>query len=109
MSFPPFYDRTRLLASFPTKIFLLSSPIRHLTLLFPSFHLLAPDEDASGDLSREEVLAQLRAKKGVFSDSSAVAMMSEARWKELDWDGDGHITFREFVWAFQSWISEEDA
>ena len=63
------------------------------------------DVDASGDLSREEVMAQLVAEKGVFADSAARAMMSEERWNELDWDGDGRISFREFIWAFQSWIS----
>ena len=65
------------------------------------------DEDASGDLSREEVLRQLEARQGVFTDPSAVSMMSKERWKELDWDGDGTITFREFIWAFQKWISTD--
>jgi calcium-binding protein CML len=63
------------------------------------------DVDASGDLSREEVMGQLHARKGVFADSAARTMMSEERWNELDWDGDGQISFREFIWAFQSWIS----
>ena len=67
------------------------------------------DVDASGDLSREEVLQQLEAKQGVFSDPSAVSMMSKERWKELDWDGDGTITFREFIWAFQSCINADAA
>ena len=63
------------------------------------------DVDASGDLSREEVMAQLHKKEGVFADSAARSMMSEERWNELDCDGDGQISFREFIWAFQSWIS----
>lgn len=65
------------------------------------------DADASGDLSRDEVLRQLKNKEGVFTDAAAVSMMTEARWKELDWDGDGTITFREFIWAFQKWISTD--
>ena len=48
------------------------------------------DVDASGDLSREEVLHQL-----------------SAWWKELGWDGDGTIIFREFIWAFQMWMNAD--
>ena len=42
---------------------------------------------------------------GVFADAAVASMLSEDRWRELDWDGDGIISFREFIWAFQSWIS----
>ena len=66
------------------------------------------DVDASGDLSRDEVMGQLKAKKGVFADAAAAQVLSEERWKELDWDGDGEITFREFIWAFQGWIATEE-
>tara|TARA_B100000780_G_C20992547_1_gene396958 strand:- start:24 stop:836 length:813 start_codon:yes stop_codon:yes gene_type:complete len=65
------------------------------------------DVDASGDLSRDEVMKQLQTKSGVFADAAAASMLSEERWKELDWDGDGEITFREFVWAFQTWIATD--
>ena len=100
------------------------------------------DVDASGDLSRDEVMNQLHNKTGmwlcfvycflvcflcgsiiiitdnsffslffffcctgVFADAAVASMLSEDRWRELDWDGDGIISFREFIWAFQSWIS----
>ncbi len=63
------------------------------------------DVDASGDLSRDEVMAQLQAKTGVFADAAAQSLMTAERWAELDWDQDGQISFREFIWAFQSWIS----
>ena len=56
------------------------------------------DVDASGDLSRDEVLKQLQAKTGVFADAAAQNLMTEERWKELDWDDDGQISFREFIW-----------
>ena len=52
-------------------------------------------------------MKQLQAKTGVFADASAAQILSEERWKELDWDGDGQITFREFIWAFQTWIADE--
>ena len=52
-------------------------------------------------------MRQLQAKTGVFADASAAQILSEDRWKELDWDGDGQISFREFIWAFQSWISND--
>ena len=63
--------------------------------------------DASGDLSRDEVMKQLSNKTGVFADAAAASMLSEDRWKELDWDGDGEITFKEFIWAFQGWITTD--
>jgi calcium-binding protein CML len=65
------------------------------------------DVDASGDLSRDEVMRQLANKTGVFADAAAANMLSEDRWKELDWDGDGEISFKEFIWAFQGWISSD--
>lgn len=30
------------------------------------------------------------------------------RWKELDWDSDGVITFREFMWGFLGWLGMGD-
>ena len=65
------------------------------------------DKDASGILSRDEVLQQLSAKSG-GSGSVGKGMSSNARWEELDWDNDGTISFREFIWAFESWVSPEE-
>ena len=83
-------------------VYFFSNPLSFVNL--PLF----PDVDASGDLSKAEVLRQLQAKTGVFADASACQVLSEERWKELDWDGDGTIAFREFIWAFQGWISQDD-
>ena len=52
-------------------------------------------------------MKQLSNKTGVFADAAAASMLSEDRWKELDWDGDGEITFKEFIWAFQGWITTD--
>ena len=65
------------------------------------------DGDASGDLDREEVMRQMASREGVFASQSAASFLSNARWQELDWDGDGQITVREFIWAFQTWIADD--
>jgi len=32
-------------------------------------------------------------------------MLTSERWKELDWDDDGHITYQEFIYTFVQWVS----
>lgn len=34
--------------------------------------------------------------------------MTQERFDELDWDGDGFITFKEFLFAFESWVGFDD-
>jgi hypothetical protein len=36
------------------------------------------------------------------------ALLSKERWAEMDWDDDGHITFKEFLSAFYSWVGCDD-
>ena len=50
----------------------------------------------------------MQAKEGAFKSAGAASVLSAERWKEMDWDDDGTITFKEFFWAFQGWISAED-
>ena len=35
-------------------------------------------------------------------------MLSQQRWKEMDWDSDGSIDFGEFVFTFSGWIDLEE-
>ena len=35
-------------------------------------------------------------------------LLSEQRWKEMDWDSDGSIDFGEFVITFSGWIDMEE-
>jgi len=32
-------------------------------------------------------------------------MLTSERWKEMDWDDDGHITYQEFIYTFVQWVS----
>jgi calcium-binding protein CML len=66
------------------------------------------DVKHTGILDKEEVLKQMQAKEGAFKSAGAASVLSAERWKEMDWDDDGTITFKEFFWAFQGWISAED-
>lgn len=66
------------------------------------------DVKRTGILDKDEVLKQMQSKEGAFKSASAASVLSEERWKEMDWDDDGTITFKEFFWAFQGWISAED-
>ena len=35
--------------------------------------------------------------------------VNEERWKEMDWDKNGSISFAEFCFAFTGWVSVEYA
>jgi len=58
------------------------------------------DKDASGTISFQELKTSL-------SGDGASQFFSEERWKELDWDNDGVITFQEYLLAFEGWIGIE--
>lgn len=75
------------------------------------------DRDASGTIDRNEVLemideenskakATTHAKRG--KEAGHNALLSKERWMELDWDGDGQITFKEFLFAFMEWVGVDD-
>lgn len=73
------------------------------------------DADASGTIDRDEVLAIIssgesgHAKKGRRgSNGGSNALLSKERWSEMDWDKDGTITFKEFLWALLGWVGMND-
>eukprot|EP00898_Chlorokybus_atmophyticus_P006309 jgi/Chlat1/667/Chrsp104S01153 len=62
------------------------------------------DRDADGYVTKHEVCA-------VFNESSPGAsggMLSSKRFDEMDWDGNGKISFKEFLFAFEGWVGVED-
>ena len=71
------------------------------------------DKDGSGTIDKNEVLAMIdeasregsaRKKRG----DSVNALLSRERWEELDWDADGNITFKEFVFAMFKWVGLDE-
>ena len=83
------------------------------------------DEDASGTITIDEMETTLasmgmssptkRTQKrsgsntnsSTTSPASEFTLLSQERFKELDWDEDGSITFKEFLFAFVGWTDAE--
>ena len=62
------------------------------------------DKDASGTIRWDELTMIWEGKNAADKNSK---FLNQERWKELDWDQNGTITFQEFLLAFQSWIGVE--
>lgn len=59
------------------------------------------DQDGSGSIDRKEVMALIAERSDKEGKNG---LLSADRWKELDWDSDGSITFKEFVAAMYEWV-----
>ena len=74
------------------------------------------DNDGSGSIDRNEVLRMIdeenrKAKatgKKKAGQVGTSALLSKERWLELDWDSDGQITFKEFLFALFTWVGIDD-
>jgi len=72
------------------------------------------DKDGSGTIDRSEVMQMIKedeaatARGGKKTGSHANALLSKDRWTELDWDSDGSITFKEFLFAIFQWVGVND-
>jgi len=70
--------------------------------------------DTSGDgfISKDEVMNMFKsdgsAKKISANQRASRSVISEARWKEMDWNADDSISFKEFLLAFGSWVGLDD-
>lgn len=88
------------------------------------------DADGSGTIDRNEVLAivdeenrkasethglgkigsgvgKARMKESAPKDGTS-SLLSRERWQEMDWDSDGKITFKEFLFALMNWVGMDD-
>jgi hypothetical protein len=68
------------------------------------------DADGSGTIDKDEVMQQIREKAAATASGEAGAnsLLQADRWAELDWDDDGQISFKEFLWAFYEWVGIDD-
>lgn len=92
-----------------------------------AFHLVMDaylefDRDAKGYCSREELAGTIAswggkspskgsgAKVPKYKDSigPVTQFLTQERMDELDWDKNGYITFKEFVFAFLSWVGVDE-
>merc|ERR1712098_468011 len=69
------------------------------------------DDDGNGYISQKEVLDIFRkdgSSKMTPAKRASRNCISEARWRDMDWDKDGTISFSEFLLAFSSWVGMDD-
>jgi len=69
--------------------------------------------DTSGDgyISKDEVMNMFKSggsSKLSANQKASRSVISEARWKEMDWNADNSISFKEFLLAFGSWVGLDD-
>jgi calcium-binding protein CML len=78
------------------------------------------DSSRDGYMDRSEVLSALKetgvpGKRGqgqkrssTMSESSSNNSTIAKRFEEMDWDNNGQISFKEFLYAVQGWVLDED-
>jgi Ca2+-binding EF-hand superfamily protein len=74
-----------------------------LSLIVSAYLLFDPNGEG---MIHEEAVEKLLEESGHKHGNNA--MLSHARWQELDWDSDGTIDLAEFVNAFTEWIDFEE-
>jgi len=61
------------------------------------------DRNATGFIQKG-LLPKTVDELGRKGEGGSNPLLSEDRWKEMDWDQNGCITFEEFVFSFQKWV-----
>nr|GEW65792.1 probable calcium-binding protein CML21 [Tanacetum cinerariifolium] len=64
------------------------------------------DKNKDGYVSRSEMVAAINETTTGERSSGRIAMR---RFEEMDWDKNGMVNFKEFIFAFEKWIGIEDA
>ena len=64
------------------------------------------DPETNGSITKDVVEGMME-EKG--HHAGARSFLTGERWKEMDWDKNGSISFAEFCFAFTGWVSVEYA
>eukprot|EP00595_Chromulina_sp_UTEXLB2642_P003831 CAMPEP_0196767734 /NCGR_PEP_ID=MMETSP1095-20130614/41910_1 /TAXON_ID=96789 ORGANISM="Chromulina nebulosa, Strain UTEXLB2642" /NCGR_SAMPLE_ID=MMETSP1095 /ASSEMBLY_ACC=CAM_ASM_000446 /LENGTH=232 /DNA_ID=CAMNT_0042136339 /DNA_START=351 /DNA_END=1049 /DNA_ORIENTATION=+ len=78
--------------------------IKEMLNLIVSAYLLF-DPEGEGHIKKHNV-EKLLEESGHQAGKNA--MLSQDKWKEMDWDANGTIDFAEFVMAFSTWVDLDD-
>ena len=85
------------------------------TLVLEAFFYFDPKH--TGFIKKEELAESMGAlssagvSAGVTAaghSGEALSFLTEERYNELDWDHDGSVTFKEFLFAFMAWVGLDD-
>ncbi|XP_042488866.1 probable calcium-binding protein CML21 [Macadamia integrifolia] len=63
------------------------------------------DKNKDGYVSKNEMVQAINETSSGERSSSRIAMK---RFEEMDWDRNGMVTFKEFLFAFTSWVGIDD-
>ncbi|XP_071697752.1 probable calcium-binding protein CML21 [Rutidosis leptorrhynchoides] len=64
------------------------------------------DKNKDGYVSRDEMIGAINETTSGERSSGRIAMK---RFEEMDWDKNGMVNFKEFLFAFEKWVGIEDA
>ncbi len=81
-----------------------SDEIKEMLNLIVSAYLLF---DVKGEgLIRKTQVEKILEEAGKKKTNNS--MLSQQRWQQMDWDGNGTIDFAEFIHAFSTWVDVEE-
>lgn len=65
------------------------------------------DKDGSGYVSKQEIIDAF--SESSLKKKSAGSSIIGPRWLEMDWDANGSVSFKEFLFAFADWVGADEA
>eukprot|EP00243_Klebsormidium_subtile_P003072 TRINITY_DN16218_c0_g1_i1.p1 TRINITY_DN16218_c0_g1~~TRINITY_DN16218_c0_g1_i1.p1 ORF type:complete len:219 (-),score=40.62 TRINITY_DN16218_c0_g1_i1:381-1037(-) len=67
------------------------------------------DKDGSGYVSKDEITNSFAETCGnLRRPSGGVRSVIGPRWLEMDWDANGTVSFKEFLFAFADWVGADE-
>lgn len=67
------------------------------------------DKDGSGYVSKDEITNSFAETSGnLRRPTGGVKSVVGPRWLEMDWDANGKVSFKEFLFAFADWVGADE-